>query len=70
MHLGSFLFGAAWGLAGFCPVSALFAIGAGYKKAFIFVIAIKVGMYIYDHLFKVCKKIEPNRRNKKSCNPR
>ena len=53
--IGSLLFGAGWALAGFCPGPALVALGAGYKEAFIFVIAMIVGMYIHDHLFKTCK---------------
>jgi uncharacterized membrane protein YedE/YeeE len=54
--IGSLLFGAGWGLAGFCPGPALLALGAGYKEAFIFVMAMIVGMYIHDHLFEACKK--------------
>ena len=54
--IGSLLFGAGWGLAGFCPGPALVAFGAGYKEAFIFVMAMVVGMYIHDHLFKACRK--------------
>ena len=53
--IGSLLFGAGWALAGFCPGPALVALGAGYKEAFIFVIAMIVGMYIHDHFFKACK---------------
>ena len=54
--IGNLLFGAGWGLAGFCPGPALVAFGAGYKEAFIFVMAMVVGMYIHDHLFKACRK--------------
>ena len=54
--IGSLLFGAGWGLAGFCPGPALVAMGAGYKEAFIFVMAMIVGMTIHDHLFKACRK--------------
>ncbi len=53
--IGSLLFGAGWGLAGFCPGPALVALGAGYKEAFIFVIAMIVGMTIHDYLFKACR---------------
>jgi hypothetical protein len=31
-------------------------LGAGYKEAFIFVMAMIVGMTIHDHFFKVCGK--------------
>ena len=54
--IGSLLFGAGWALAGFCPGPALVALGAGYKEAFIFVMAMIVGMYIHDYLFEACKK--------------
>ena len=53
--IGSMLFGAGWALAGFCPGPALVAFGAGYKKAFIFVIAMMVGMYIHERFLKACK---------------
>ena len=53
--IGSLLFGAGWALAGFCPGPALVALGAGYKEAFIFVIAMIVGMCIHDNLFKTCR---------------
>ena len=53
--IGSLLFGAGWGLAGFCPGPALVAMGAGYKEAFIFVMAMMVGMFIHDQFIKACK---------------
>jgi len=45
---GSVLFGAGWGLAGFCPGPALVAIGAGYLKALVFVAAMLAGMLIFE----------------------
>ncbi len=54
--IGSLTFGAGWAIAGFCPGPALVALGAGRKEAFIFVIAMIVGMYIHDKLFEACKK--------------
>ncbi len=47
--IGSMLFGAGWALAGFCPGPAIVALGAGYKKALIFVIAMLVGMLVHDY---------------------
>ncbi len=55
--IGSLLFGAGWALAGFCPGPALVALGAGYKEAFIFVMAMILGMYIHDHLFEAYQKL-------------
>lgn len=45
---GGLLFGAGWGLAGFCPGPALVALGAGESKAFIFVAAMVGGMALFQ----------------------
>jgi uncharacterized membrane protein YedE/YeeE len=45
---GSALFGAGWGLAGFCPGPALVSAGSGESKAILFVIAMLVGMKIFS----------------------
>jgi len=47
---GSLLFGAGWGLAGFCPGPALVALGMGEVKALVFVIAMLLGMSIFELL--------------------
>jgi uncharacterized protein len=44
---GGLLFGAGWGLAGFCPGPALVALGAGEIKAVVFVSAMLAGMGIF-----------------------
>jgi uncharacterized membrane protein YedE/YeeE len=44
---GSTMFGAGWGLAGFCPGPALVSAGSGEFKAMLFVIAMLVGMKIF-----------------------
>lgn len=46
--VGSLAFGAGWGLAGFCPGPALVALGAGYDKAVVFVIAMLAGMALFE----------------------
>jgi uncharacterized membrane protein YedE/YeeE len=46
--IGSLLFGAGWGLAGFCPGPAITSIGTGNPKAVIFVIAMIAGMAIFE----------------------
>lgn len=45
---GSAVFGAGWGLAGFCPGPALVSAGGGEAKAMLFVIAMLVGMKIFS----------------------
>lgn len=49
--VGGFIFGAGWATAGFCPGPALVALGAGYIKAFVFVIAMIAGMLIHDRVY-------------------
>lgn len=50
--VGGFIFGAGWAIAGFCPGPALVALGAGYDKALVFVVAMLAGMLIHDHPYK------------------
>ncbi|WP_203140874.1 YeeE/YedE family protein [Marinobacter mangrovi] len=46
--IGALLFGAGWGLAGFCPGPAIVALGAGQAKAVIFVAAMVAGMILFQ----------------------
>lgn len=48
--VGGLLFGAGWGLAGFCPGPALVSLGAGQPKAAVFVIAMLAGMAVFELL--------------------
>jgi uncharacterized protein len=48
--LGGALFGAGWGLAGFCPGPAIVAAGSGSIAALGFVLAMLVGMALHDRL--------------------
>lgn len=48
--IGSLVFGAGWGLAGFCPGPALVAFGTGSLKASVFVVAMLAGMGIFEVL--------------------
>jgi uncharacterized membrane protein YedE/YeeE len=47
---GGMLFGAGWGLAGFCPGPALVSVGAGNPSALLFVAAMLGGMLLHDRL--------------------
>lgn len=49
--IGSLIFGAGWGIAGFCPGPAIVALGAGHIKAFGFVLAMLGGMALCKRLF-------------------
>ena len=48
--IGSALFGAGWGLAGFCPGPAFVSLGTGELKAAVFVIAMLAGMLLFELL--------------------
>jgi len=54
--IGSLIFGAGWGIAGFCPGPAIVALGAGHLKAFIFLVAMLAGMEICERFFSAHKK--------------
>ena len=54
--IGSLIFGAGWGIAGFCPGPALVALGAGHLKALVFLIAMLVGMELCDRFFSAHKR--------------
>lgn len=45
---GALLFGAGWGLAGFCPGPALVALGLGESRAVVFVAAMIAGMGLFE----------------------
>lgn len=46
--VGSLMFGAGWGMAGFCPGPAITSLGTGNPKAVIFVVAMVAGMALYE----------------------
>jgi uncharacterized membrane protein YedE/YeeE len=46
--VGSLLFGIGWGIAGFCPGPALVALGMAEAKAAVFVLAMLVGMAMFE----------------------
>ncbi len=46
--VGSLLFGAGWGLAGFCPGPAIVSMAAGQSKALVFVLAMVAGMIVFE----------------------
>ncbi|MFY7939494.1 MAG: DUF6691 family protein [Burkholderiaceae bacterium] len=45
---GGLAFGVGWGLAGFCPGPALVGLGMGQPKAVVFVMAMLVGMALFE----------------------
>ena len=46
--IGGLLFGAGWGLAGFCPGPGIVSMAAGQPKALIFVLAMLFGMGMFE----------------------
>ncbi len=55
--LGGVGFGVGWGLAGICPGPALVLLGAGSSKGLIFVVAMLVGMGIFELLEHRARKL-------------
>lgn len=47
---GALLFGAGWGLAGFCPGPAIVALGLGEPGAVVFVAAMLAGMGLFEFI--------------------
>jgi uncharacterized membrane protein YedE/YeeE len=56
---GSAAFGVGWGLAGFCPGPALEAVGAGVPPGAVFVVAMLVGMAIFEWLERPRQPVAP-----------
>ena len=50
--VGSLVFGAGWGLAGYCPGPALASLATGEAKPWIFALAMLAGM----GLFELCER--------------
>jgi uncharacterized membrane protein YedE/YeeE len=50
--LGSLVFGIGWGLAGICPGPGLVLAASGHSGAIVFVVAMLLGMLIFDRLEK------------------
>ena len=48
--VGALIFGAGWGLAGFCPGPGIVSMAAGQPKAALFVIAMLAGMLAHKFL--------------------
>jgi hypothetical protein len=45
---GSVMFGAGWGLAGYCPGPALVSLGSGQDQGVVFVVAMLAGMGLFE----------------------
>ena len=46
--IGALIFGVGWGLVGICPAPAFVLLGAGSVKGIVFLIAMLVGMGIFE----------------------
>jgi len=54
--IGALLFGAGWGLAGFCPGPGIVSMAAGQPKALLFVVAMLVGMAIFEFTDRLSRR--------------
>lgn len=57
--LGALLFGAGWGLAGFCPGPGIVSMAAGQPKAAVFVVAMLVGMLVFEWTERLGRRAMP-----------
>ncbi len=57
--LGALLFGAGWGLAGFCPGPGIVSMAAGQPKAMVFVVAMLAGMLVFEWLDRLGRRTVP-----------
>ena len=57
--IGAALFGAGWGLVGYCPGPAVTALGAGVPAAVAFVPAMLAGMWASRGLFARPRRVRP-----------
>ena len=60
--LGNLIFGAGWGLAGFCPGPALVSMASGQPKAAVFVAAMVAGMLIHGWAERTPTRPTPSTR--------
>lgn len=56
--IGAVLFGAGWGLAGFCPGPALVSLASGQIKAAAFVVFMLAGMQLFETLGRRASKAQ------------
>ncbi|HSX92440.1 MAG TPA: DUF6691 family protein [Hydrogenophaga sp.] len=54
--LGSLTFGVGWGLAGFCPGPGLVSMASGETKGLVFVLAMLMGMAVFESLERLGAK--------------
>jgi len=57
--LGALLFGAGWGLAGFCPGPGIVSMAAGQPKAAVFVVAMLAGMLVFEWMDRLGRRTVP-----------
>ena len=60
--LGSLAFGIGWGMAGICPGPALVLLGAGSAKGIVFVVAMLLGMGIFEILERSRRRVLQDRQ--------
>lgn len=54
--IGSLIFGAGWGLAGFCPGPGLVSMASGNFKGTVFVLAMIAGMVVFEVVERARRK--------------
>ena len=57
---GSLLFGIGWGLAGICPGPGLVLLGSGESQGIAFVVAMLIGMGLFEMMERRATAAKPN----------
>ena len=57
--LGSLMFGAGWGLAGYCPGPALVSLATGAREPLLFVAAMLAGMGLFELFERLLRARKP-----------
>lgn len=52
LAIGSLIFGAGWGILGFCPAPALVTAFAGYTESMLFIVAMLAGFWLHAKVIK------------------
>jgi uncharacterized protein len=47
---GAALFGVGWGISGYCPGPAIVSLLSGTTSSFVFIGAVALSMFVFDHL--------------------
>jgi uncharacterized membrane protein YedE/YeeE len=60
--IGGLVFGIGWGLVGICPAPAFVLLGAGSIKGIVFLVAMLIGMGLFELFESYCKSKQASKK--------